>query len=182
MEKEGFRVFFKQSIACDKTINNTDGTYIQYILVSHGSNYRIRKLSLKAESPNLDVNINLIVFKEDNLNNNRIIVFFADSNDDTNIRYAVAQQVDCTNFKNAGSNFLDLSEIKNALDKTALNIKCLTYDSSFSTTKEDTCSKIPNNSHNITITHENVRKKVAVYNSTWKTSVCYKVFGNFQVL
>ena len=181
---ENSKIFFEESIAynaTNKTITETDGTYTQYILVSNGSNHSIRKLLLKAEAPNSDVNISLIIFKEDNLTKNRIIVFFADSNDDPNIRYATAQQVGCneTNFKNASADSLDPKEIKNALDGTTLDIKCLTYNSSFQTTEQDICPKSPKNPHEITITHGDATQKVAVYNSTWKSSVCYKILGNF---
>ena len=182
LSKEDNKIFFKESIAFNnETINKTDRSYTQYILVSNGSKHSMRKLLLKAEAPNSDVNIRLIIFKEDNLKKNRIIVFFADSNDDPNIRYAIAQQVSCNeaNFKNASADSLNSKEIKNALDGTTLNIKCLDYGSGFPATEQDTCPKSPENPHEITITHGDATQKVAVYNSTWRSSVCYEILGDF---
>ena len=176
-------VIFTQSIAIKITINSydSDERYIQYILVSSNSGLNIKKVSLEHASPNLLGNSNpIIVTKQFSTYDHKVIVFFATDLNDKSISYTLTEQFECNadNFKKAiADSSLEPNQIQDAIGLIGLKFDCLIYDRSDDITRtNDPCPETPNNPHYIQINPEGIH--VAVYNSTWRTSVCYKI-GNY---
>ena len=181
---ESPQVFFKESIA-QKV--DEEGRQNQYILVLDDILPSFIKLTLKKCTLDAHECLNgnsKVVFKVDHLDESRIIVFSAATLKDTQIEYATAVKDDCdeNNLKNASSKSPatsnDIQTISGEISK--LSFQCLNYDDGVMTKSKDTCPTYPLDVHRFKIEHEGVIKIVTVYNSTFKTSVCYKInSGNF---
>ena len=175
--------WLSRSIAIKLEIDNSLERYSQYILVESDLGRNIKKLSLKYASPNLLVNSNPIIATKKHPNENSVAVFFGTDLNEKIISFTSARQSVCNadNLKNAIANSpLDTNQIQDAIGRFGLTFYCLRYQRSDDITRtNDPCPETPNNPHYIQINPGDIQ--VAVYNSTWRSSLCYSIVYIFQI-
>ena len=183
---ESSRILFKESIAYNVVISVEEGTQIQYILISAGSSYEIKRLTLRKCTLNAVQCMkgkSRFVFKIDHVEKDKVIVFFQSASEVPNeIGYTIAdilQPCAAENLLAKNSvelNQNDIAALVEAINEIAELYCAIDLSASIRDLGDDSCPEVPKTAVTTVISN----KTVAIFPSNLKSKICYAIeVGNF---